>query len=395
MLRFISLITRDIFCFHGVRGRCLTCLCGKLLSSLASWLAVRSSPAYNAAWLLLACCVAVGGESSASLTGYTAAVSLTEHPVFLSLSPVFLLIAVGYLAGQLRWIRGASIQDLSNLVFLVLGPALLFYTMSTVQIDELDLRPIGAYFLAVGLLFALSVWWRGLTCRSVVLALAGTFSNLVMIGITLIKLAYGQAGLVTLLTLISVHSLVLLTAATILLELAAARQAGAVGASAVSSRRVWMIAGSAVKSAIIHPVPLPIICGLLFAQTGWALPQVVQLPLQLLGSAFGPLALVLVGVSLAGLSLRGHWRAALWLALSKSLLLPLLVGASAWALGIEGLTLVVLVVAAGLPIGANVFLFAQRYQVVQDLTTAAMGVSTVLALLTLSGWMLLLSWLLG
>jgi len=48
-----------------------------------------------------------------------------------------------------------------------------------------------------------------------------------------------------------------------------------------------------------------------------------------------------------------------------------------------------------LPIGANVFLFAQRYQVVQDLTTAAMGVSTLLALLTLSGWMLLLSWLVG
>ena len=320
---------------------------------------------------------------------------LTEHPVFLSLTPVFLLIAVGYLAGQARWIRGESVKDLSNLVFLVLGPALLFLTMSTVQIDELDLRPVGAYFLAVGLLFGLSVLLRGLTCRSVVLALAGTFSNLVMIGITLVKLAYGQAGLVTLLTLISVHSLVLLTAATILLELAQAREERATRSSPLTMRRIGLIAVSAIKSALIHPVPLPIICGLLFAQTGWVLPQVVHLPLQLLGNAFGPLALVLVGVSLAGLSLRGHWRPALGLALSKNLLLPILVGASAWALGIEGLALVVLVVAAGLPIGANVFLFAQRYQVVQDLTTTAMGVSTMLALLTLSGWMLLLSWLVG
>ena len=151
--------------------------------------------------------------------------SLTDHPVFLSLTPVFLLIAVGYLAGQMRWMRTESVPDLSNLVFLVLGPALLFHTMSTVQIDELDLRPVGAYFLAVGVLFGLSVLLRGLSCRSVVLALAGTFSNLVMIGITLVKLAYGQAGLVTLLTLISVHSLVLLTAATIMLELAQAREA--------------------------------------------------------------------------------------------------------------------------------------------------------------------------
>ena len=52
-----------------------------------------------------------------------------------------------------------------------------------------------------------------------------------------------------------------------------------------------------------------------------------------------------------------------------------------------------MVIAAGLPIGANVFLFAQRYQVVQELTTASMGISTGLALFTLSVVMLIMSWL--
>jgi len=51
---------------------------------------------------------------------------LTDHPVFLSLTPVFLLIAVGYLAGQMRWMRTESVPDLSNLVFLVLGPRCCF-----------------------------------------------------------------------------------------------------------------------------------------------------------------------------------------------------------------------------------------------------------------------------
>jgi len=73
------------------------------------------------------------------------------------------------------------------------------------------------------------------------------------------------------------------------------------------------------------------------------------------------------------------------------MLLPLAVGVSAWAMGITGLPLTVMVVAAGLPMGANVFLFAQRYQTAQALTTASMGSSTVLALLSLSTWMLLLS----
>ena len=316
--------------------------------------------------------------------------NVADHPVFQSLTPVFLLIGVGFLAGRRQWIRGDAVKDLSNLVFLLLIPALLFRTMSTVRLGELDLTPIAAYFLAAGLLLALSIAWRGFNCRSVVMALAGTFSNMVMIGITLVGLAYGQEGLVTLLTLVSVHALILLTAGAIVLELAAAREARDRGGDAP---HLWQTAWSAIKGSLIHPIPLPIVCGLLFAQTGLTLPGVVDKPLQLLGSAFGPLALVLVGVSLAATPLAGHWRMALWLAASKNLLLPLLVGLSAWAFGITGMALVVMVVAAGLPTGANVFLFAQRYRVVQDLTTAAMGVSTVLALFTLSAVMLVMSWL--
>ena len=46
--------------------------------------------------------------------------------------------------------------------------------------------------------------------------------------------------------------------------------------------------------------------------------------------------------------------------------------------------LTVRVVAAALPIGANVFLFSQRYDVAQQLTTASVAVSNVLGLATLS-----------
>ena len=43
-----------------------------------------------------------------------------------------------------------------------------------------------------------------------------------------------------------------------------------------------------------------------------------------------------------------------------------------------------MVVVASLPIGANVFLFAQRYRVAEDLITASVGLSTVLALGTVA-----------
>jgi len=286
-------------------------------------------------------------------------VNIATHPVVASLTPVFLLIALGYLAGRLNWIRDVAVKDLSNLVFLLLIPALLFRTMSAVHVETLDLRPLAAYFpAALGLLGA-SIAGRGFDRASVVMAVGGVFSNMVMIGITLV-----------------------------VLELVVAREARAGGERAP---HVLETAWSAFKGALIHPIPLPIMSGLLFAQTGWTLPTVVDKPLQLLGSAFGPIALVLVGVTLARTPLGGHLRQALWITASKNLLLPLLVGLSAWAMGISGVPLTVMVVAAALPMGANVFLFSQRYEVAQELTTAAMGLSTVLALFTLSLVMLVMS----
>lgn len=307
--------------------------------------------------------------------------NFSSHPVVASLTPVFLLIALGFLAGRLNWIRESAVKDLSNLVFLLLIPALLFRTMSAVHLESLDLRPLAAYFPAALLLLFGSIAWRGFNRSSVVIALGGVFSNMVMIGITLVELAYGKAALVTLLTLVSVHALILLTLGSVVLELVVAREARAGGGRAP---HVLATAWSAFKGALIHPIPLPIIAGLLFAQTGLTMPAVVDKPLQLLGSAFGPIALVLLGVTLSCTPLGGHLKTAFWITLSKNLLLPLMVGLSAWLWGITGLPLTVMVVAAALPMGANVFLFAQRYDVAQGLTTAAMGLSTVLALFTLS-----------
>ncbi|MDO9437124.1 AEC family transporter [Hydrogenophaga sp.] len=316
--------------------------------------------------------------------------NIAAHPVVVSLTPVFLLIALGFLAGKRQWIREGSVRDLSNLVFLLLLPALMFRSMASVHFETLEWRPVLAYFLAALALLGGSIAWRGFNRRSVVLALASTFSNMVMIGIALVELAYGKEAQVTLLTLVSVHALILLTAGSITLELAVAREARAGGQRAP---HVMATAWSAIKGALIHPVPVPIICGLLFAQTGWTLPAMLDRPLQLLASAFGPIALVLVGVTLARTSLAGHLREALWVSLAKNLVLPALVAISALSLGITGMPLTVMVVAAALPAGANVFLFAQRYEVAQEVTIASMGLSTALALVTLSLTMMLMAWL--
>lgn len=314
---------------------------------------------------------------------------MLSSPVFSALLPVVLLIGIGFIAGRAGWIREAATKDLSNLVFMVLTPALLFRTMSTVHIEQLNFKPVLVYFVAAILLFGVMLVWHGGTRRAAVLALAATFSNTVAIGIPLVGLAYGDAGLVTLFTLISVHSLVLLTLATVVLELAVAREDAASGRG--TERHMMLTVLRAMGNGILHPVPLPIIAGLLFAQTGLVIPAVMDRPLQLLGNAFGPLALVLVGVTLTHVRVGAQLRGAVGLSVLKNLGLPALVALLGWSLGLGGLPLTVMIVAASLPIGANVFMFSQRYEVAQDLITASVAVSTALGMVTISLVMALLS----
>ena len=319
--------------------------------------------------------------------------------VLSSLIPVVLLIAIGFIAGYAGYIRAEATKDLSTLVFTVLTPALLFRTMSTVHVERLDFKPVAVYFAAAILLFGVMLFWQGATRRAAVVALAATYSNTVAIGIPLVGLAYGKAGLVTLFTLISLHALIMLTLATVMLELAVAHEAAskippesADDAGGRRRRMARMVVG-ALRNGIFHPVPMPIIIGLLFAQTGLVLPEVVDRPLLLLGNAMGPLALVLVGATLARARVGAQLKGSMGLALLKNLVMPAIVAAIGWAVGLTGLPLTVMIVAASLPIGANVFMFSQRYEVAEELVTAGVAVSTVLAVVTISLVMGLVGWI--
>ena len=316
-----------------------------------------------------------------------------DHPVLSSLLPVVVLIAIGFAAGRLKLIRGEAVRDLSNLVFLVLVQALLFRTMATAHLERLDLRSVALYYIVAGAMFLALLFIQGLTSRSAVLALAAIFSNTLMIGVPLVQLAYGQAGLLNLFTLISMHALVLLTLATVVLELLVAREQAASGDT--KPRHIAATVAQAVKNAVLHPVPLPIIAGFLYSLTGLGLHPVVERPLKLLGDAFGPVALVLVGVTLAQTVIGPNLRGALVISLLKTIVHPMLMAAAGWALGLRGVPLAVMVVAAALPVGANVFLFSQRYKKAQDLVTASVAVSTAMAILTIPALMVLASRLIG
>ena len=79
------------------------------------------------------------------------------------------------------------------------------------------------------------------------------------------------------------------------------------------------------------------------------------------------------------------------LSLLKLVALPALVlGAAHWGLGLDGVALAVVVMAAALPIGSNALIFSQRYETLEAEATAAIVLSTLGYVATAPLWLLVL-----
>ncbi len=303
-----------------------------------------------------------------------------NHPVIVALLPVVILIAIGFIAGRAGFMPGEAIKHLSRLVFTVFLVPLLFRTMANVKPENLQWMPLLAYLLGMALMYIVMFVAAGRNRRAAVLGLAASYSNTVMIGIALIQFAYGEQGVAVLLALVAVHSLIMLTLASLVLEWVTLREKSA----AQSAGAVFTLMGQTLWSTFKQPMIFPIVAGLLYAQTGWGLPVFIDRPLQLLANAFSPLAVVLVGLTLASTRVGEHLRVALSLAALKNLGHPIAVAVFGWMLDLSGLPLAVMIVTAALPIGANVFLFAQRYDTALPEVTAAVAVSSGVALITVA-----------
>ena len=295
--------------------------------------------------------------------------------------PAAVIVIAGFVAGK-RVLDAAGIRALSDLAFFLFLPCLLFRSMASARFDGSDVAVLAAYFGAsLVWFFVVALFSRQQrnesTPGAIVLGLGAVFSNTVQLGIPIQKLAFGDAGLKLHLSIIAIHSLVLLTTATVWLEIWKTRQSPNEHGLASNLLQV-------VKASVLHPVILPIIAGLLWSFSGFPLPEWADQPLGFLASAAGPLMLVLMGAQLSTMRLSEHLRGAVALTIAKNFLHPLFVAIACWALGLPVAVSAVAITCAALPMGNNVFLFAQRYQTNENAITAATALSSLVAVVSLT-----------
>jgi malonate transporter len=329
--------------------------------------------------------------------------------VFFKLLAIFVVVAIGWIVGKLRWLgsSGAAADGnvdpariLANAAYYIFVPALLFRTTARIDFHAMPWGTLVAVFVPL-LLMLLGVYLvdkrlrRDDAARPVaapsVRAISAAFGNTVQVGIPMAAALFGEAGLQIHLAIVSLHALVLLTLATTLVELDLARAQRRLGRG--DSHLAATLLATA-RNTVIHPVVLPVLTGLAWNALGLPLPAVADEILQTLGQAVVPLCLVLIGMSLAYYGVQGAAKAAVVLSLLKLVVLPAVVLAIAhWGFQLSGLPLAVVVMLAALPIGSNALIFAQRYRALEAETTAATVFSTLAFVVVAPAWLALLSWL--
>jgi hypothetical protein len=313
------------------------------------------------------------------------------HAIIDIIVPVFGTVLVGWLIGRSRLLSPEGLRGLTNVTFYALFPALLFRSMSRVRVEALSFDILFVFFGTSLLLFFASLpLARAFGMKlgeGTVFALSVVFSNGVGIGIPFVSYAFGDAGLVPLLMIISMNSLLLLTLASFLIE---------VGEQTSSRASLLGKLGGAVVKMLKHPIIPSIFAGLFWGELcahvpGLGTPVVIDRILQALATAAPPCGLIMAGASLAHVGLKAHWQTASVATILKLVLMPIVVWVSGrYLFHLDPLWLTVATLNAAMPAGANVYMVAQLYRTGVGLATNAVVLSTGFSVLTLSAALLLL-----
>jgi len=291
-------------------------------------------------------------------------------------APLFVLVLGGYLLMRAcAWPPSMS-ENLARFVFSVALPAMLFRMMSDFsKLPAVDARLLIAFFGGCLIVFAIGrlVAWRLFALDGTgqsVFAMGGIFSNNVLLGLPLAKVALGEAAIPAVARVRVFNALILWTLVSVSIEWA--------------RHGSFSVRGFAktARGVLTNPIVAGILSGALFGLTGWPLPTLLGQPLSLLAQAAAPMALIVLGMGLAEYGVRAGWRISVAICFLKLIVQPLVVWLLALLIGLPAMETRVVVLLASLAVGANVYLMSRQFNTLEGPVASSLVLSTALAALS-------------
>lgn len=293
--------------------------------------------------------------------------------------PLFGIMLTGYLFGYFRMLRSGSSEVLSNFVFVISLPALIFISLARVPVGQIFNWPflgaLGGGMLAmfgIGFLVARTVFPGTLTANGLH-ALAAMFSSTGYIGLPLVLILFGEAGLIPGIISAVITGALFLPLAIIIAEADGCSEKG-------------RILQASVLGVARNPLLLATLAGLAASGFGIAIADPVAKGFQLLGDAFVPCSLFSAGLFMAGATVKGETIEIGWLVVAKLVIHPTITYWLAYSvLEVDEPLAAIAVIMAALPAGVPVFVLAQQYGAFVNRSNAVIVMSTALSIVTLTG----------
>jgi malate permease and related proteins len=282
--------------------------------------------------------------------------------------PVLIIAGLGFV---LTRYMNANAATLAAIVFNVLSPALIFYTLvtSTVSLAEFGRMSLFAFvlILTAGLLawiFSFSLRLdRTMTTAFVIVAM---FANTGNYGLPMTLFAFGPEAMDRATIYFIIHVILLYSLG---LVLASAGQAGV-------RQALWRVARVPHMYAIA-------VAGLLL-YTGTTLPPALMRPIALLNDGALPMMIMLMGMQLGRATLPERPVLVGLATALKLVIMPLLALGLTFIFGLKGADRQAAVMQAAMPAAVMVTVLSMQFQVAPAFTTAVVFLTTVLSPVTLT-----------
>lgn len=291
--------------------------------------------------------------------------------------PIFAAIALGY--GLVRWqvFRSADMRVLGGYVMQIALPALIFNAVASRDIGEVFNLPYMTAFLMGGLV-TMGIafgWFSAITGpqRRAVGAMGATVPNSGFIGAPMMLILFPDiAGLILAMNML-VENVILIPLALALIE--AAKGGG-------------FHLGKVLLGVFRRPMVIGLLVGLLVSVLGVTLPAPLTRLIDMIAGSAAPIALIVIGGSLAGLAVKGNRALAAQIAVAKLVVHPLVTLAAITLLGLMGLGLggdlrVALILSTAVPMFTIYTVLAQETGH-EGLASLALLVATVASFVTLN-----------
>ena len=292
---------------------------------------------------------------------------------------LFVMILIGAVSFWAGLIKPEGKRVLSDILLYLISPAMLIDSY-LVEFDPATFHNLLETFVLSGILLLLGLavsflfTWRMASPNIVILRFACTFSNAGYMGFPLIRALFGEEGILYASAFLTMFNLLLWTQ-------------GYVMASGKARLR------EILTSIITCPSLIAVTLGLIIYLAQIPVSDILKSPLGMIGDMNTPVSMIVIGVTIAGSSLRTLLKSR---ELGVVLLLRLLVIPSISAvlfflLGVHGTVPMIALILEACPCAAITTVFAIKFGHSEELAAGSVVVSTLLSIITLPLFALLLT----